>query len=425
MLWKDLKDKKIGIWGYGREGQSAHKAITRFAQPKEIVLIDENNLFLLDECDIVVKSPGISLYRKEITHTRKKGVVFTSCSSLYMSNKSLKTFVISVTGTKGKSTTASLMYHLLKTAGKDVALGGNIGIPLLDFLTGNEPDFVVAELSSYQCADFVGTSDIAIMTNLFPEHLQWHTSHNQYYTDKCNMIQQAKISYVNGACEQIQMMRHLMPQACVFNVSETFHIENGYFCYGQTRLMEQKCLNLIGNHNAENACAVLSVAYKLGLDISLVREAFLNFQSLPHRLQQIGYYNGLTFVDDSISTTPETAVAAIQSFDKGQPITVIVGGMDRGQNFDFLISFIKPIKHRVNLITLPETGYKIHEQACLNGLNSYQVKSMSEAVSMAYHITPRNGFVLLSPASPSYNLYKNFEERGLDFQRQVLLQKNR
>ena len=423
MLWKDLTNKKVGIWGYGREGKSAHRAIMHFAQPKDIVLIDEYNLSMLHECDIVVKSPGVSLYRKEIIEAQRNSTVFTSCSELYMSNKSLNTFVVSVTGTKGKSTTSSLIYYLLKTAGKDVALGGNIGVCLLDLLMQEEHDFVVAELSSYQCADFIGSCDIAIMTNLFPEHLQWHGSHNQYYMDKCHMICQAKQSYINGSCEQIQKMKHFMPKAFFFNTPETFHLNNGWFCRGETQLIKRDYLNLIGCHNAENACAVLSVAHQLGIDLSCVQQAFSGFQSLPHRLQNIGCFNGLTFVDDSISTTPETAVAAIHAFDKGQTITLIVGGLDRGQNFDSLITALQPIKQRVHLIALPETGIKIHEIACMNGFNSYLVQTMSDAVRKAYQVTPIDGLVLLSPASPSYNLYKNFEERGLDFQKQVLLHK--
>lgn len=421
MLWRNLNAKKIGIWGIsGKEGQSALHAVQSFVKNPEIIAIDEENLTRLNECEFVIKSPGVSLYRPEILQARSKGVHFLSGSTLFMANKPQQTKVIGITGTKGKSTTSSLLYHTLKTAGLNVAFGGNIGKPLLDILQDEPYDFVVAELSSYQCADFIGTCDMCILTNLFPEHLQWHQSHHQYYLDKCHLIAQAKVAFINGANQTVLSYLPHLPNARFFNTADTFHLRDGSFFNATQRLFSQETLHLVGTHNAENACAVLSIANQLHLDLAIVQQAFKTFQSLPHRLQNIGVLNGITFIDDSISTTPETAIAAFKAHDKGQFITLLLGGFDRGQDYHSLIDFLKPYQNRICLITLPDTGQRIYELARQSNLPVWATSTMQEAVLTAYRQTPKDGTVILSPAAPSYNLYKNFEERGLDFQKKAI-----
>ncbi len=415
MYWHNLTDKTIGIWGMGKEGEAALKAIKKFASPTQIITLDDSTLNRLQLCDIVVKSPGVSLYKPEIIAAQKKGIIFTSGTSLFMDNKSSSTRVIGITGTKGKSTTSSLLYHTLKTAGLNVAFGGNIGQPLVNLLLDKKTDIVVAELSSYQCADFKGACDMAILTNLFPEHLQWHGTHQQYYADKCNMVRQAKMSFVNGQNETVLNHLSQLSNAYFFNTSNTIHLSKGYFCNDTQQLFSQSILNLVGEHNAENACAVLSVALQLGISLEIIQTAFQTFEALPHRLQTIGTYNGITYVDDSISTTPETAIAAVKAFDNGQFISLIVGGYDRGQDYDTLIDFLKPLKERVHLIAIPDTGTRAYLTAQAAGIATTKVETIEHAVILSKQITPNGGVVILSPASPSYNCYKNFEERGADF----------
>lgn len=425
MLWNNLNSKKIGLWGInGKEGQSALRALNRFTTPTQIIEIDESHLDRLNLCDIIIKSPGVSLYRPEIQQAKANGIRFISGSSLFMYNKPPQTKVIGITGTKGKSTTSALLYHTLQTAGLKTAFGGNIGKPLLDLLQDDTPDYVVAELSSYQCADFDGSCEMAILTNLFPEHLQWHQSHEQYYLDKCHMIQQAHLAFVNGTNTTVSNYLTHLPAVQFFNTSTTFHIRDNSFYQGPQKLFAQNTLSLIGNHNAENACAVLSIANQLNIDMGTVQQAFKTFEPLPHRLQIVGTYNDITFVDDSISTTPETAIAAVRAFDKGQFITLIVGGYDRGQDFSGLIQFLSDYRTRIHLITLPNTGLRAYQTASIAHIPATMVQTLEEAVTVAYQLTPRGGTVLLSPASPSYNTHKNFEERGLDFQHLVQQKQN-
>ena len=152
-------------------------------------------------------------------------------------------------------------------------------------------------------------------------------------------------------------------------------------------------------------------------------EAFKTFKALPHRLQIIGQKNGLTFIDDSISTTPETAIAALKAIGHEHPITLIIGGEDRGQDFSELIAYVKA-HPTVQLITLPDTGKRIIKVTQEKNLSVFDCNTMSEAVQKAISITPNGGTVLLSPAAPSYNMYKNFEERGQDFKKCIALEKN-
>lgn len=414
MLWQDLNNKRIGIWGMGKEGISAKRAVLTYAQPADITEISEDNPHDIFKCDIVIKSPGVSLYRSEITEAKNKGIIITSGTNLFFANKNPKATVIAVTGTKGKSTTSSLLAHTLKTLGENIVLGGNIGVPLVD-LVDTQADYIVAELSSYQCADFNGAPDIGVLVNLYPEHLPWHTSHDKYYQDKLNMIAQSKTQLLNALDDRTHKYTdtdNRFQNAIYFN--DTIHSDGEWFYEGDKKLFPCASLHLVGEHNQQNACGVLTVIRHLGLNLTDCEQAFKTFEALPHRLQTIGHKNGLTFIDDSISTTPETAMAALKAIGHAHPITLIAGGQDRGQDFSDLIDYIK--NHpTVQLITLPDTGSRMAEVAHKNGISVYDCKTMPEAVQTAIEITPVGGMVLLSPAAPSYNMYKNFEERGQDF----------
>ena len=383
MLWQDLEHKCVAIWGMGREGQAVKTALQQHVSDVQILEINEDNVQDLNRAEIIIKSPGVSLYRPEIIEAKKRGVVVTSGTNLFMANKNSTTKVLAITGTKGKSTTSSLLAHTLKTYGFNVFLGGNIGVPLLDFVD-EKADYVVAELSSYQCADFEGTPDVTVLLNLYPEHLQWHGSHEQYYADKQHMVKQGLWQLDNR--------------------ENIIHIQNDCFYDQEEQLFPISCLNLRGIHNAQNACVVLAILKHLNLDLMRAKNAFQSFEGLAHRLQIVAEKDGLMFVDDSISTTPETAICAMESF-KGKAITLLAGGFDRGQDYTELNKYIK--EHQVRVIALPVTGDRIETQ--------YHVQTMKEAIALAKQMTPKGGVVLLSPAAPSYNQYKNFEARGDDF----------
>ncbi|MGN1062865.1 MAG: UDP-N-acetylmuramoyl-L-alanine--D-glutamate ligase [Alphaproteobacteria bacterium] len=414
MLWQDLAHKTIGIWGMGLEGTAARRAVENHVPTARLIEISEENLTDLRHCQIVIKSPGISLYRPEIHKAKHNGVLFTSGTNLFFANKNPLQKVLAVTGTKGKSTTSALLAHTLNILGHKTTLGGNIGKPLLETL--NTPaEYIVAELSSYQCADFTGTPDMAVLLNLYPEHLPWHTSHERYWADKLNMVSRARTIILNAADHRTQQLARF-PNALYFN--RDIHVQNDYFYDREEPLFPVQSLHLNGLHNAQNACAVLTAVKSLGLPLKACEEAFQTFSPLPHRLQIIATVQGVTFVDDSISTTPETAMAALEAFARPACITLIVGGQDRGQDFTDFISYVAAHPN-VQLITLPDTGKRVATLARARSITTYESTTMASAVQTAKRITPAGGLVLLSPAAPSYNMFKNFEERGYAFQTSV------
>ena len=335
MKFSELTGKTIGIWGMGVEGKSTWACLEKHVPSAHLLEItEENKEQTLPVCDVVIKSPGISLYRPDIQALVKQGKL-TSASNLFFANKDPSVRVIAVSGTKGKSTTSSLLAHTLSYLGVPVELGGNIGVPLLDFIDKKNLT-VVAELSSYQCSDLHYGPDIALLTNLYPEHLQWHGSHQQYWLDKINMIKQAKTAVLNKT--DVRTKRFGLT-GIFFNNPALFHVRSGWFYKGKEKLFACSCLNLTGLHNAQNACAVLTVIDLLGYDCKKCADCFHTFQPLAHRLQPVKTLGGVLFIDDSISTTPETALSAMKAF-KDKHITLIAGGLDRGQKWGALANYV-------------------------------------------------------------------------------------
>lgn len=418
MILPNLSNKKIAVWGAGKEGLAVRAFLKERFSTVQIIDITEDNTQDIFQADILIKSPGVSLYREEIKKAKDKGIVVLSGTSLFFHYKNKDTKVIAVTGTKGKSTTSSLIYHTLKTAGYSVELGGNIGNPLIN-LADSKADFIVAELSSYQCADVIGQADIAVLTNLYHEHLQWHGTHEQYFQDKLNLIRQAKQAILNATSQDTLLRTTDITHPLYFNSHNGFYVKDDFFYHQEKALFPISKLNLRGLHNAENACAVLSVCTLLKIDCAVIEKAFQTFQALPHRLEVFYQNKNLTCVDDSISTTPETTVAGIKAFDEGQFISVIVGGMDRGQDYTCLIDFLKTIKERCALITLPDTGIKAGKQAKEAGILTHFAEDMHQAVLYAKEHINQKSVIILSPGAPSYNAYKNFEEKGTVFQKEI------
>ena len=411
MYLDTLNHKTIGIFGMGREGTALKDFFKAHLTHPNVIEIEENNLSDLEKCDVVFKSPGVSLYRPEIQSLKQKGIELSSATNLFMRLKKSEQKLIAVTGTKGKSTTASLLYHTLKHLGVSVGFGGNIGVPLINLL-GQDFEWIVAELSSYQCADFVGNPDIGVLVNLYPEHLQWHGSHEQYYQDKINMIRQAKKCIVNADnAKSIDYTKTLLP--LFFNQEAGIHVANGFFMNSYEELFSTDSLNLMGEHNLSNACAVLTVIQQMGLDLKKCEEAFKSFQSLPHRLEKIAEINGVSFIDDSISTTPETAVAALKAFE-GRKIFLLVGGFERQQDYQILLEYVQ--QHpTIYLLTLPDTGERIYQEALNRKIKTQKCSSIADAVKQVQQQAVSGDVVLLSPGAPSYHLYHSFEERGEDF----------
>ena len=412
-----FKNKKIAIWGRGKEGESLLKYCINNSIQHTVV---EGENIDLSNADIVFKSPGVSIYNACLKQAVRDGKSVWTSTNIFMANKPEKMKAIAITGTKGKSTTSSLLAHLLRKKGFSVGFGGNIGVPLVD-LIDQKFDFLVAELSSYQCADLKYPFDISVVTNLYPEHIDWHKTHEQYYEDKLNLIrirknsQKAILNYLN---EEILKRTQNEQGIIYFNHSSGFHLTDGYIMNGNEKMFDvAQITNLKGVHNLENICAVLSVLDELGIDLDEIEKDILSFEALPHRLQTVANLNGVTFVDDSISTTPETSLAALKAFEKARHIYLLVGGFDRMQDYKVLLDYVRKNKQKITLITLPLTGVRIAEQAI--DLDILKAKDISDAVFQAKLKAKSGDVVLLSPGAPSYHAYKNFEARGDDFKQTI------
>ena len=275
------------------------------------------------------------------------------------------------------------------------------------------------EVSSYQAANLAYDFDAAIVLNLFPEHFDWHRSHERYYKDKLNILNHSSLCYGNFLDKTLPL--YLEGRAVrFFNAPEGIHLQDGWFMKETEKLFPSDGAKLKGEHNLSNMCAVLSLLDGLGLDIKDKRceEALKSFESLPHRLQTVYETQDghLKFVDDSISTIPQTAVMALKAF-AGLPRLLIAGGLDRRQDFAPLVAYLK--ENDVKLVALPDTGIRLYEQAVKAGVTSERADTMEQAVSLSCKLLPK-GVILLSPASPSYNMYKDFQARGEDFKKCIL-----
>ena len=401
MKLKDLKNKRILILGYGKEGK-ATEAFLKKAFPS--ILVDHTDkkmesayLERQKEYDVVIKTPGIPKKFITVPYTTATNLFFESCPGV----------IIGVTGSKGKSTTSTLIYHILKSSGKPVHLVGNIGNPaLLELmLPRGKDDIFVIELSSYQLDDIAYSPHISVMLNLFPEHMDYHGDVSTYFESKKNIIKQSKENdffiYNPQYEDLVQLAKNTYCRAIPFT---------------ELIPLSDNKIPLLGEHNRTNIKAALTVVSLFDISEESIKKSLLTFKPLRHRLENIGTYREITFYDDAISTTPESTICAINSFPKIG--TIFLGGFDRGYDFGKLSQVI--IDQKIpNIVLFPDSGdtiFKLLKKVVGIKFRFLKTKSMEEAVVFAYENTPVNTVCLLSTASPSYSLWKNFEEKGDLFQ---------
>ncbi|MBO0736820.1 MAG: UDP-N-acetylmuramoyl-L-alanine--D-glutamate ligase [Alphaproteobacteria bacterium] len=436
----ELASRRVAVWGLGREGRAAIGMLRKEHPSLPLLVLDDaaggrppegagSNIDYafgadaiaraIENIDVIVKSPGVSLYRREIRSAREKGIKVTSLLNLWFAEPITIT-TICVTGTKGKSTTASLVAHILQNLGRRVALVGNIGIPITE-LDCAAADIAVIEVSSYQAADFRGTCDVAVLTSLYPEHLDWHLTVENYFRDKINLVSRGKYRIISA--ETAHTVERLADNtgACQyrFNDDSRIHARGTRIFDGPNLIGEVRNAYLARSHNLSNLCAGLGVARSLGIDAEAALGAAEGFRGLPHRQQELGVVDGVLFVDDSISTIPESTAAALAAY-AGRDIAVIVGGYDRGIEYRELVEATVGGAARA-LICLGQSGRRIYclaREIAARGQRICairQANSMKEAVLLARRAIPPGGVVLLSPAAPSYGDYRDYIERGRDF----------
>lgn len=448
--FSELDGARIGVWGAGREITSfaeqlarrlpsAQIAVAAFDAPPSgdvrdrlrapsariVTVADDDVVAALAECEVVVRSPGVSIHRSEMLALSEAGILVTTATALWLAERG-GTGVIGVTGTKGKSTTAALVFHLARAAGRTARLAGNIGVPVLDLLDSEPADVSVVELSSYHIADLNTGPQVALITNLFREHTDWHGSEDAYRAEKLRILALpgVHVGVINGHDERLmaaaagnasQQVAAGAIQMRPFGVTDGWDVVDGGIALRGERVVASAELPLPGQHNALNLCGALTAVEAAGIVPPLLPESLGGFHALPHRLETVAEHDGVLWVDDSISTTPESTLAALASF-PDRDVVLIGGGQDRGQDYAELGCVVA--KGATTVIGVPSTGARLIAAARDAGApanRAIEATGMQQAVILARSMARPGSVVLLSPAAPSYDNYRDFEQRGERF----------
>jgi UDP-N-acetylmuramoylalanine--D-glutamate ligase len=446
-----LKGKRILILGFGKEGISTYKLLLRTISPEWIAIADQDEnlpeklefqihphckLYLgksyLDHLglyDVIIKSPGVSTkLLNGLVSTRK----ITSQTELFL--KIFADRTIGVTGTKGKSTTSSLISHILSSYFNDVLLVGNIGIPAFDLIDRiGENTKIVYELSSHQLEHIAISPYIAVLLNLYEEHLDHYENFSEYQLAKFNITKyQSEDNWfiMNGDDHLLTGLYHnsyLNRKLFVFSNKKLNN--NGVFiegdgkviCYFKGKVSKfdfNDRLYLPGVHNLKNIMAAICVAKILGVPDAVIYPSICEFKGLKHRMEYIGTHGGVIFYNDSISTIPQATILAVQSLKKVD--TLILGGKDRGINYKPLVDFLPGSKIK-NLILVGEAGKRILDGLIKAGIPADQktffIYDYNEIIPIVRKHTKPGSICLLSPAAASYDQFRNFEERGEVFKK--------
>ena len=443
----DLAGHRLALWGWGREGHAAYRALrarlsaqplTLFcsaAEAEEAAALDDPLLVVESEIsgerlaafDVVIKSPGISPNKPEAVFAAQRGTRFLGGTALWFAERAdaagAVANAICVTGTKGKSTTTALLAHLLRAAGLRTALAGNIGLPLLELLDERAEAWAI-ELSSYQTRDVAASGArprIAIVTNLHPEHLDWHGGEDRYIADKLALVTEARprIAVLNAADPLLARLDLPDSEIHWYGDARGWHLREDALYRGKAFVMDTAALPLPGRHNRSNLCAVLTALDAFGLDAAALARHAASFQPLPNRLQPLGERDGVLYVNDSISTTPMATQAALDLY-TGRDVAVLVGGHDRGLPWDEFADAMREHAPRA-VITMGQNGPRIHALlmpvAAQAGFVLEAAGDLADAMDKARSALPDGGVVLLSPGAPSFGPYRNYVERGRHFAR--------
>jgi len=431
LSWSDLAGARVGVWGFGNEGHANLRKLRSLgvdpvlvddhpAGTASVLATAEGGLAALKACDVVVKTPGISRYRSEVAELERLGIPVAGGLGLWL-QEAVPERVVCVTGTKGKSTVVSIAGHLLAGLGYQCMVGGNIGFPPYDPEIGAGPwDYWVIEVSSYQAMDLASSPPVVAVTSLHPDHLPWHGGVENYFRDKLSACSQpgADLTVANGDSDLIRERSALLGPRVEW---VSAHDEPG------GTWMEP--LGLLGEHNRRNALIARRCLAALGVpeaaDNAALRAAAHGYQPLRSRLQVIADVGGVTCVDDSLSTNVLPTVAALDAFG-GRRVALIVGGQDRGIDYAPLASALRQRAAPTYVLTLPDSGPRIHAaieatagaaSGTLAGVTD--CPDLEAAVAAGFAWARPDGVVLLSPAAPSFGLFRDYKDRSDAFARAV------
>lgn len=422
-----LETKNIAIVGFGKEGKSTYNFLRRHTSSK-LTIVDNNSELLtqnpelkndenldlilgesalnnLDIFDVIIKAPGVRFRGLDISKFKDK---ITSQLGLILDF--FGSNVIGISGTKGKSTTTSLIYKVLKEQDKDAYLLGNIGIPIFDYVEQFTDESILVIESAAPQLEFVKSSPhISIILNLFEEHLDFFGSKEQYFLSKMNLFKYQDNSDYGLYTSSNDTLKDYVDngnyKTNLVDIAKDIKLDENHVLFNDKILYNINDERLLlGKHNLSNILFVLRLSELMHLDLEQTVKTINSFEPLEHRMEFVGTFNGVKYYNDSIATIPD---ACINACDTLKPDTLIFGGMDRGIDYSELINYFNN-SNIENFICMPETGYKIGKS--IKNKNVYFIENLNEAVKKAKEVTKHT--CVMSPAAPSYNAFKNFEEKG-------------
>jgi UDP-N-acetylmuramoylalanine--D-glutamate ligase len=419
---------KIAIAGFGVEGQENFRYFSR--SPENVLTIVDEKLAgvgvpegtstitgadafsKLQDFDMVIRTAGLAP-RKISTN----GKVWSATNEFF---EKCPAPIIGVTGSKGKGTTSSLIASILEDAGRKVWLVGNIGLPGLSVLDQIKPeDVVVYELSSFQLWDLKKSPAIAVVLFIEQEHLDVHANMEEYVEAKAQITryQTADDILIYNANNQYsrQIAENSLAQKFPYPHEEAAHVVDGWFYYGQRQLFSTDTLSIPGAHNVDNALAAIDAVWAFTEDVEAIENGLSDFTGLPHRLAFVANVNGVDYYDDSIATTPSSAVAALRAF-TDKPKVIILGGSSKGSDFSELATELT--QHDVTAVLIGEEATRIAEALNAAGFPKYEIIEDATAelfTQKAADLAQPGSVVLLSPAAASFGLFKNYADRGDQF----------
>ena len=366
--------------------------------------------------DIIFRSPGCLPTRKEIQEEIKRGAYVTTEVAEVI--KLTPSKVIGITGSDGKTTTTTLIDLVLRENGYKTFLGGNIGTPLFTKIKDmKEDDIVVLELSSFQLMDMVVSPSISVITNISPNHLDKHHDYQEYIDSKCNIYKYGDgvlvLNQDNEITKNIKSDREIR-YFSRSHKTNAFYLEDNCICFGDKKLISTDKFMIRGVHNFENICTCLSAIYDL-VDIDKSIDVLTKFSGIEHRLEFVREINGVKWYNDSVSSSPTRTIAGINSYD--EDIVLIAGGYDK--NLDYTPLACEMVGKVSKLILFGDTKDKIlkavNNNKGLDNIDIYVENDLNGVVDRAYKVAKDNEIVLFSPASASFDMFKNFADRGLQF----------
>lgn len=440
-----IENEKVLLLGFGREGKSSYHFIRHYFPDKIIAIADkneavfkeilkdknielyfgENYLDAIAQHTFILKSPGISL--KNINLPAE--ITISSQTDLFI--QEFHEQIIGITGTKGKSTTANLIYHILKKVGKNVLIAGNMGIPLFDIIENiTYNTIIVCEFSSHQLEYVQKSPHISILLNFFQEHLDFYKDYESYQLSKYNIAKYQTSDDFFIYPKKFELIENLVQKVPLKSKIETYSdsersdltIKNDIFISKGREIGKHTLeIPLKGKHNALNIAAALLACLHYEKDNERLFETIKTFSPLPHRMEFVGNYHQVSFYNDSIATIPEASIQAILALKNVG--TLILGGYDRGIDYSNFMETLAKLNIS-NIIFTGEAGkrmMKIHEDLKLqSGSNFYFCDEYKKIVDLAFEHTPKGKICLLSPAASSFDKFNNFEHRGDAFKELIV-----